>query len=135
MSLKIVDVGITKMLDKLLGAYGNTLQLCLYQNNYTPAAGDTLANYTEATFAGYTRQAISNWIPSTLAASVATSNADQKQFQRSATGTAQTIYGYFVLDGTGNLLFAERDPAAPITLTAQGDTYLITPKFTYQSLF
>jgi hypothetical protein len=135
MSLKIVDVGLPKMLDKLLTAYGNTLQLCLFTNNYTPAAGDTLANYTEATFPGYARQAVSNWIPSTVAASVATSNADQKQFQRNATGTGQAVYGYFVLDGAGALLFAERDPAAPITLTNQGDTYLITPKFTYQSLF
>ena len=135
MSLKIVDIGLSKMLDKLLTAYGNTMQLCLFQNNITPVGSDTLATYQEATFPGYVRQAITGWLPSTVAASVATSNATQVSFQRSATGTAQTIFGYFVLDGSGNLLFAERDPAAPITLTNQGDTYLITPKFTYLSEF
>jgi hypothetical protein len=135
MTLKIVDGGISKMLDKLLTAYGNTLVLKLFKSNTTPAAGDTAATYTEADFPGYAASNCTNWTASTVASSVATSSADQKTFSRSSTGTAQNIYGYFVLDSGGNLLFAERDPSAPIPLTNSGDAYLVTPKFTYQSQF
>ena len=135
MSLKIVDIGLNKMLDKLLTAYGTTLVLHLFKSNTTPAAGDTLSTYTEATFPGYASQNVTGWTGATVASSTATSTADQKTFTRSTSGTAENIYGYYITDAGGNLLYAERDPAAPIGLTNSGDAYLITPKLTYKSEF
>jgi hypothetical protein len=135
MSLKVVDGGLTKILDKLMTAYGSTLTIKLFKSNTTPAAGDTAGTYTEADFPGYASQTITTWGAATIASSVATSTAEQKTFTRSSTGTVQNIYGYFVLDSGGNLLWAERDPSAPIALTNSGDAYLVTPKFTEESKY
>lgn len=135
MSLKIVDGGISRMLDKMLTAYGSTLVIKLFKSNTTPAAGDTAGTYTEATFPGYASQSVGTFGASTVASSTATATAAQNTFTRSSTGTTENIYGYYVLDSGGNLLWAERDPAAPIAMTNSGDSYLITPKFTYKSEF
>lgn len=135
MSMKIPDGGLQKLVDKLFTAYGNTCVLKLFQNNITPAAGDAVGTYTEATFAGYASSNCTGWTASTMASSTATTTADQKTFTRSSTGTVQNIYGYYVLDAGGNLLFAERDAAAPIPITNLGDSYLVTPKWTLKSEF
>jgi hypothetical protein len=133
--MKIPDGGLQKLTDKLMTAYGNTMVLKLFKNNITPASGDVAGTYTEADFAGYAASNCTGWTASTMASNTATTTADQKTFTRSSTGAVQNIYGYYVLDAGGNLLFAERDSAAPIPLTNLGDSYLVTPKWTLKSEF
>lgn len=135
MSGKIPDVGLDELLDKLLGAYGNTLVMHLYKNDYTPVAGSTLGSFTEADFNGYASQTITTWSAASTSASVCSSTATALTWTKSAGGTTNNVYGYYVEDADGELLWAERDPSAPGRLSATGDTYTVTPEFQLVSEF
>ncbi len=78
----------------------------LFKNNYTPVELSTGGSFTKATFTGYADVA-----PPVFAAasggSPATSTADVATYVCSG-GSPQTVYGYYVTDGSGKVLFAER---------------------------
>jgi hypothetical protein len=114
-----------------------TVKIGLYKSNYTPQDTDTLATYTaiEADFPGYARLETLNWSAAgSDGAGRQFTKADFAIFTRSSTGAAQNIYGYFVYqDATGDLLWAELDPAAPKVVTNAGDAIAIRPKLTDRS--
>ena len=103
------------------------LVLKLFSSNTTPAEGDTAGTYTEATFAGYVAATLTG--ASWGAASAGTiTYGNEQTFTRSTTGTAENIYGYFVVQATsGTLVYAERDGAAPFAVTNANDAIKITP--------
>lgn len=84
-------------------------RLRLYQSNIVPTPADTLATYTphECTFDTYSVQALNpNW-----AAGVKIQDGEFQTLSAlitygSPAVTGNTIYGLFVDDGAGNLLFA-----------------------------
>jgi len=136
MSLKVVDVGNKKNLDRLTTAWGNNAILKLFKNNITPAAGDTLATYTECDFSGYAASNCTGWSAAATVSGRASSTAAQKTFTHNTGLTANDIYGYYVVDpDTTTLLWAERDANAPIHVANNGDAYLVTPVFTQASEF
>jgi len=134
--LTFVDAGIVDELNMATNGWnGINRRLHLFTNNYTPTVTDTLASYSEATFTGYATQNITGWGAPTIAAHVGAIQAASRTFTRTATGTTQNIYGYFVTNaGDTTLLWAERDPNAPIPLTNNGDSYTVTPRITAQDL-
>lgn len=102
-------------------------KVCLYQNNHTPAAGDTISAYTEASFTGYSEV---NLDPATFGAVSVVSHVAQSVSSFTAgftmtSGSSQTIYGYYFLDGGGNFVGAEMFPSV-LTITP-GGTIEITP--------
>ena len=80
MALLIPDASLQRLLDRQTADWGNTLVLHLYKNNYTPVAGDTVANYTEANYTSYASQNITTWGASTMAANTATATAAVNSF-------------------------------------------------------
>lgn len=103
--------------------------LRLYKSNTTPAEGDVLATYTEATEAGYTAKSLTgtNWTVTTTA-NVTTAQHAEQTFSFT---TAATIYGYYYTDGGATkALIAERFAGAPFTLPSAGGSIAITPKIT-----
>src|SRR5262249_55420012 len=133
----VPDGGALKILDKLLAAYGNTLVMGLTKTDITPASGDTASTYTahEADFSGYARQTITTWGASTTVSGRATATATALTWTNSTGATGNNVYTYFVLDGSGNLLWAERDATAPIDMGSAGRSYTITPTLTDKSEF
>lgn len=107
----------------------------LYQNPRTPTDGDTTANYTEATFTGYNgNQSPTNWtVPAIDGSGMARTTADPLDFDFTG-GPPQTIYGYYVINTAGKLLWAEQF-MPPVNLTAPGDKITLTPSLTLCSLF
>lgn len=102
----------------------------LYKNNHVPVVGDVAGDYTPADFAGYTAktQAPSAFGTPTVTAHVAkTVSSTAIVFGPSTEATAsQTIYGYYVVDSSGNYLFAEMfttaisvAPGGSVTLTSE----------------
>lgn len=127
MSLVVPTVGLNSDLNKLLN---QVLTLKLYSNNITPAAGDTAATYTVVTGGGYLNKSLTfaNWV---VAAGVATYNAAQDFTFTGATGAPGTVYGYYVVDGSNVLLWAERFPSGVLPFTpANGSLIRITPRLT-----
>jgi hypothetical protein len=43
------------------------------------------------------------------------------------------VYGYFVTNVAGDVVYAERDPSAPVAMNAGGKTYTVFSRFTLNS--
>ena len=138
MSLVIVDIGKKALLDKLTNVGGVNLVNALahlYTNNHTPAHGDVLGSYTEASYGGYAAQTLSGWPASSLNGSNrAASTAGTVTFSNTS-GSGQSVYGWFLTDSTGvTLIGAELFTGGPITLPS-GFAFALQVTFTEQSEF
>ena len=128
MALVTADEGEVQM---LTWVFANSTIMHLFTNDVTPAAGSTVATFTEATDGNYEEKTLTgdNWSISTVS-NVGTAEYAQQTF--SFGGTA-TVYGYYVTDSAGTtLLWAERFSAAA-SFGASGGTINVTPKFTGDS--
>ena len=134
MAIVLADVGA----DIILKAYfnnswaggGKDLTMKLYTNNYIPLDTSVAGDFTEAAGGGYAAVTLSNasW---TVATGNDPSDAVYAQqtwtFTGALSGTA-TVYGYFVVDADGVLVFAEKFDYS-YTPAKNGDQLKITPKF------
>lgn len=122
----VTKVGSRLDLDKIL-ANGNTWRYRLYKNNVTPTIDSTGATFTEATFPGYAEKTAVAFPAAAIGLdNRAFSTAPSQTYVRNVTGAQELIYGYYVLDGGGNLLWAEKFGAA-VAMTANGDFLTIVP--------
>ena len=84
----------------------------LYQNNYTPVPGSTIANFTEADFENYEAQPIiaADWGNVTILNHVASIQNDTPCEFVAGAGPfdPQTVFGYYVTDADGVYLWSER---------------------------
>lgn len=137
MAKKIPTAAALKQLDALRADYENGLWAGLFAADYVPADGDTAATYAaiEASFPGYSRKPITNWTDPATVAGRAQMQADLMQWTCEATSGDDEVFGIFVLDGTGALRWAERDPGAPVRMSVENDTYFVVPVDTYKSEF
>lgn len=134
MALVLADVGADTILNAFFNdtrpAGGTDLTLKLFCNDVTPADTDTAGTYTEASGGGYAAKTLTNgsW---TVASANDPSDAVYAQQMFTFTGaldTNPTIYGYYVVDADGVLVWAEAI-AATFTPATNGDELKITPKF------
>ena len=127
MALLVPDVGENLILEMIVNkTAAQNLDLWLFQSNTTPAEGDTLATYTEATFSGYAEIALTG--ASWGAASGGTIAYAQQTFTHDGGGTSNSIYGYLLQQTTSTtLLWVERDGSAPFTMDTNGDNIKVTP--------
>lgn len=135
MALKINNAAEVTLLGYIMAGLGAGCRLRLFRNDYTPTDTDTLANFQEAQFPGYLAPTLAAWGAPASSGGVAQVTHPAQTFTRGAGGSGDSIYGYMVTDGAGNLLWAERDPAAPVNMNGQGNTYTVTPVLTYHSEF
>jgi hypothetical protein len=134
MSLSVPLVGNQRLLQVLIAGWGS-LTMHLYQNNVTPSPGTVLGNLTEATFPGYSPQAVSNWAaPAPDGSGVRyMTQATAVTFTFTGTGATNNIYGYYITDASNNLLWAEYFAGAPIVMQNPGQQIQVTPVFTDRS--
>lgn len=106
----------------------NTYVLRLYTNNHTPSVGDNAGDYTEPSGSWYAPITMASW------GTPYVNPSDQGQVDEiiriwtvSGTPSMESIYGYFVTDGSGNLLWAELNPAGPQAMDTLGQTYSVLP--------
>lgn len=107
----------------------------LFTNNKTPASSDTETNYVEASGGGYAAIVLnaSNWTTTPGAPAASVQPQQTFAFAGPLDGGA-SIFGYYVTDATGALLWAERRSAGSFTPANAGDLYKVTPRFTLGSV-
>lgn len=130
MALVLADSGAVAILTRFFNAADNDLTLKLFVNNVTPADTDIAATYTEATGGGYSAKALTeaSWTVSTVGG-IAQAAAPEQTFTFTGPLTTFTdIYGYYIVDGAGTLIYAERS-ATPNTPNVNGYALLVTPVF------
>lgn len=135
MALKVPNLGELFLL-LVLRSNWPTLSMGLFVSDYTPADGDNLATYTaiEATFPGYARVDLTGWtFPAADGAGRARTAAALVTFTRTVTGSPQFVWGYFVTEPGGTLLWAERHPAPPVRMELAADVFRVNPAFTLRS--
>jgi len=118
----VPDVGELDCVNILRLAWnGEACKLRLFKNDYTPVAGTTLANLTEADFSTYANQNCNSWAsPITDVAGKAFTIEQVHQWVLSSTpATGNTIYGYYFTRASGALVFAERF-AVPVPMASEG---------------
>lgn len=113
----------------LTGAGVGPLEIHLYQNDYTPGPGSVVGDFVPADFDGYAEKVV------TLTVGPYINPAGQAEIQNASmnwtpTGstTPNTIYGYFILDTSGDYVGGERF-AAPRALNGPLTTLTILPTF------
>lgn len=134
MALVLSDVGANTILEAFFNntwpAGGKDLTLKLYCNNYTPLDSSTAGSFTEASGGGYAAKTLSNgsWTVSNVGGIRQAAYAQQTITFTGALTTNTTVYGYFVLDADGVLVYAERFSVS-FTPANNGDAMKITPVF------
>jgi hypothetical protein len=115
---------------------GGTLRL--FTSPTTVSDSTVIGSMTEATFTGYAGVALteSSWATAVTSGGVASSTYGAAvTFTRSATGTGQTVYGWYITDAGNTKLYASALFAnGPYTLANNGDSVTVTPTLTDQSL-
>lgn len=129
MSLVVPNEGERKLLEYIVNKSSPTnLVLRLYTNDVDLIAEDfTAASFTEASGMGYVSANLlgANWIISTTSGVSAAVYATSITFSFSV---AQTLYGYYVTNSAGQILWAEKFPSAPFNLPAGGGDVVIRPQ-------
>lgn len=133
MPLWVPRQGQEIVLDLML-AVGYTLKL--YTNDVTAGLTDaqihalTEASFTEATFTGYSAKTLTggSWV--TTQADPSTGTYAQQTFTRSLTGTAQIVYGWYLIRTSDSKLVSFERFSGPITVTALNDAIAVTPTIT-----
>lgn len=103
----IVQNGLSQALTDFTSVITSTPYACgLYTNNYTIVPTSTISNITEASYSGYARQDIAGalspvWDSGTNSY---TQQFTPLSFTISGSGPSSPIYGWFMVDGSGNLV-------------------------------
>lgn len=106
-------------------------ELGLFQNDYTPVQGSVIGDLTPANFSGYSGLELTqNWTSPVIDGTRWKTNADPIVQAHSGGGVSNLIYGYYVVDGSGVLMYAERDPSGPRLMAGAGDVYTVVPRYT-----
>lgn len=120
----------------IVGGAGMFTTWGLYIANHTPQDSDTYATYAaiEATFGGYVRQGVAAaaWSASTLIGLQAVTLATPLLWVPTGAPLPQTVYGYFVQDHLGSLIWAQLFDA-PYVLNTIADFVLFTPSWSFAS--
>jgi len=104
----------------------DTYTLHLFVNNYTPLVTSVTANFTEPSGSWYSPIALVSW----GTAFVNGSNQGEideviRQWTAGGTVVSESVYGYFVTDSGGLLVWAELNPAGPQPMSMAGQTYSV----------
>lgn len=125
----IPDVAELRLVQKLIDYWGSDCKIRLFENSVFPAADSVLADFTEVSSPGYTEKTLTGWTtPDIDGASRAFTQPADVTWLYNGTD-AFSFYGYFVVDPAGELLWAERDPLAPLTVNSSLPTYTIKTTF------
>jgi hypothetical protein len=133
MAIVLADSGAAAFLrayfNNVWPAGGKNLTLRLFTNNYTPLDTSTASNFTEAVGGGYTAKALTNasWTESNVAGIEQAAYALQTWTFTGALSGNATVYGYYVTDADGVLIYAEAQ--APYQPANPNDQITLAPAF------
>jgi hypothetical protein len=106
--------------------------LHLYSNNLTPSSTTVIGDVTEVASGGYASVTLtsSSWTVATSVGGITTATYSEQTFNIT---TSSTVYGYYITNVAGDLLWLERFTAAPFQLPGSGGQILVTSTISLNS--
>ena len=115
--------------------YLRALRVRLFQNEWTPSGSDTAADYTEATFVGYAPQPLTDFGPTYLnTGQQGETDTCAHIWTQAVADPVNVIYGYYVTDPNGYVIFAERNTAGAVRMDRIGAVYSLRIAFLEDTL-
>jgi hypothetical protein len=133
MALVIPDISEVVLLNNMLNiATPTNTVLHLYSNNLTPSSTTVIGDVTEVTSGGYASVTLtsSSWTVATSVGGITTATYSEQTFNIT---TSSTVYGYYITNVAGDLLWLERFTAAPFQLPGSGGQILVTSTISLNS--
>lgn len=136
MALVVPNAGELELLDKMLKdalSSDEDYILKLFQNDYTPDQTTASGSLTEANFTNYAAVTLTRagWNQAVTISNKAESSYGSAAQSWTCGASGNTIYGYYVANPSGTVLWAERFAVSRVL--ANGDVLNLTPKFTLNS--
>ena len=134
MALLICDAGQIHLLDLMLKtalSIDESFTLHLFQNNIIPNTSSTVDDFTECNFSGYSVITLdrSSWLTPVNEANAAKTTYTEDPILWHCTGAGNVVYGAYVLNGDGDLVWADLFPDAETLVN--GDVLSYLPVFTF----
>jgi hypothetical protein len=133
MALVIPDISEVVLLNNMLNiATPTNTVLHLYSNNLTPSSTTVIGDVTEVASGGYASVTLtsSSWTVETSVGGITTATYSEQTFNIT---TSSTVYGYYITNVAGDLLWLERFTAAPFQLPGSGGQILVTSTISLNS--
>jgi hypothetical protein len=107
-----------------------SLSLGLFANNFTPTPANILSDFVPPSFSGYSPVRFGVW-GGIYVNPLGNAETDYPAvvFRVGPGGGSDTIYGYYVFDAFGFVIWSERNPAGGVLMSKPGDMYPLTPRF------
>jgi len=135
-NLIVCDGGLIGSLDRLKTGWELVLRAGLFQNDYQPLQEDTLGDYVPADFSGYGGlQFTYSWDAAVIAGPRAITASGAITWIHDGGPIQNYIFGYYVVDALGALVWAERFCPAPRPMNGVGMRIRIRPQFTLRNEF
>jgi len=132
MPIVIQEHGQLRFLDAI--CEGLVMFVFPYSNDRIPKATDAIGLYTEADFSGYSGpQPLDSWNASEFSQSRAVSRHPPMTWTQNGGPIDNLIFGVCVVDEDFALLFAERDPRAPVIVRPSAPYYVWQPELSLTS--
>jgi len=102
----------------------------LYQNDFNPRLNSTIANVVPCNFSGYDGLRLLYFLtPSFMGGVRAIRLAQEYIWQHDGGAIDNWVYGYYVVDLSGNLVVAERFCNGPFNMNTARRSFKLTPMF------
>lgn len=129
MTLVVPDGGERKMLEYIVNKSApSDLTLRIYVNDVDLLSeGFTASSFTEASAAGYVSVGLpgTNWVVATTSGISTATYATSVTFNFSV---GEDLYGYYVTNAAGQVMWAEQFPTAPFRLPSSGGQIVVRPQ-------
>lgn len=136
MGLVLVSDGSLSQLAKLLTVLETEAYYGLWQGEWQPAPWNDITDVVPATFSGYSGlQLATGWQPAYLHNGQAVSEAADLSWFHNGGPVSNWIGGYYVVNVSGVLQWAERYPGASRAMVLSGNVYRVTPRYGFGSRY
>lgn len=134
--LVLSEEGMIDVLYALRVAWLPSLRIGLFQNDFTPSITATISNIVPCTFSGYDGlHAMEVWHTPYLFGDLAVIDADPRLWQHDGGDVQNYVYGYYVVDVSGALRWAERPSDFATPMVDSSSRYSVIPRFAQGSRY
>lgn len=128
--LEVTTSGLVAYLDKLTSFMFGWFKAGLFSNDFVPKLGSTIADVVPASFSGYDgERLLYGWTNAAMYGVRAKSFGTPLVWQHDGGPVNNQIFGYYVVDQSGILAFAERFCDGPFDVDRAGRKLTINPTF------